>query len=289
MVFLGVEPRRVGVDFGWRPLRLGGDHFGWRPPWWGGGPCPFSHYALTFALQLRSSPGTACCADLAVVWGTASAGLLDVRSPRVPRWLQSALGRHRCLPSCRNKGFPTSANFESKLSINALMWSAKNGIPKSSWICLLPKYQGALVAMRKHLDWPLTAFGHGCWQRISRSGMRNPSWDGRAPCRTAHRSRRTDHFSSLGGGQTCPIFGLPSSSPGWRVPTRLAAYQESPQDSGRFGSTELALRETALAWAVGRFSRSGKEHGRALLDVDSDPPAPKPKLQSTEVGLQITL
>jgi hypothetical protein len=52
-----------------------------------------------------SSQGTARCADLAVFWGTASAGLLEVRSPRLPRWLQSALGRHRCLPSCRTKGF----------------------------------------------------------------------------------------------------------------------------------------------------------------------------------------
>jgi hypothetical protein len=32
----------------------------------------------------------------------------------------------------------------------------------------------------------------------------------------------------------------------------------------------------------------GKRLGRDLWDVDSDPPAPKPKLQSTEVGLQIT-
>jgi hypothetical protein len=72
-----------------------------------------------------SSPGTARCADLDVFWGTASAGLLDVRSPRSPRRLQSALGRHRCLPSCRTKGFPASSNFESKLSVNALMWSAK--------------------------------------------------------------------------------------------------------------------------------------------------------------------
>jgi hypothetical protein len=34
---------------------LGGDHFGWKPPWRGGEPCPFSHYALAFALQLRKS------------------------------------------------------------------------------------------------------------------------------------------------------------------------------------------------------------------------------------------
>jgi hypothetical protein len=78
-----------------------------------------------------SSPETARCADLAVFSGTAPAGLLDVRSPRFPRLLQSALGRHSWLPSCRIKGFPASVNFESKLSVNALMWSAKSGIPKS--------------------------------------------------------------------------------------------------------------------------------------------------------------
>jgi hypothetical protein len=33
-------------------------------------------------------------------------------------------------------GFPAWVNFESKLSISALMWSAKYVIPKSSWICL---------------------------------------------------------------------------------------------------------------------------------------------------------
>jgi hypothetical protein len=99
-----------------------------------------------------SSQGTVRCAYFAVLWGTASPGLLDVGSPRFPRWLQSALGRHRCLTSCRTKGFPASANFNPKLSVSALIWSAQNGIPKSSWICLLPTYQGALVAMRRHLD-----------------------------------------------------------------------------------------------------------------------------------------
>jgi hypothetical protein len=66
--------------------------------------------------------------------------------------LQPAHVRHECLPSCLNKGFLVSANFESKLSVSVLMWSAKNGIHKSSWICLFPTYQGALVAMRRHLD-----------------------------------------------------------------------------------------------------------------------------------------
>jgi hypothetical protein len=42
-----------------------------------------------------SGQGTARCANLAVFWGTASAGLLHVGSPLLPRWLQSALGRNR--------------------------------------------------------------------------------------------------------------------------------------------------------------------------------------------------
>jgi hypothetical protein len=102
----------------------------------------------------------------------------------------------------------------------------------------------------------LAAFWHGCCQRISRSGMRNPSWDGWAACRAARHSWRTGRISCLGEGQACPDFELPSFSPGWRVPTRLAACQGSPLDSRRFGPTGLALRETTLAWAVGRFSRS---------------------------------
>jgi hypothetical protein len=54
MVFLGVEPRSVGVALADGHGALGGgDHFGWRPPWRGSGPCPFSHYALAFASQLR--------------------------------------------------------------------------------------------------------------------------------------------------------------------------------------------------------------------------------------------
>ena len=42
------------------------------------------------------------------------------------------LGQSKYLPSCRTKGFPTSANLESKLAVRALMWSAKKGTPKSS-------------------------------------------------------------------------------------------------------------------------------------------------------------
>jgi hypothetical protein len=40
--------------------------------------------------------------------------------------------KYNCLPSCETMGFPASANFELKISVNTLMWSAKNGIFKSS-------------------------------------------------------------------------------------------------------------------------------------------------------------
>ena len=49
-------------------------------------------------------------------------------------------------------GFPTSANFESKLAVRALMWSPNSGIPRSSCICLLLTYQGAPVARQRRLD-----------------------------------------------------------------------------------------------------------------------------------------
>jgi hypothetical protein len=161
MVFLGVEPRSVGVVLAeglcglGESLRLKASVMGRRAL-----PLlPSAGIRLTTEEKhgkpqsgQPSSQGTARCADLAVFWGTGSAGLLDVRSPRFPRCIQSAIGRNRCLPSCRTKGFPASANFESKLSVSGLMWSPKNGIPKSSWICLLPTYQGELVVMRRHLD-----------------------------------------------------------------------------------------------------------------------------------------
>jgi hypothetical protein len=96
---------------------------------------------------------------------------------------------------CRNKGFPASANFETKNSVSALMWSAKKEIPKFSWICLLPTYKGALVTVRKHMD--CNAFSSRTWLRTltSRSWTLNPSQDGSVACRAAHRFWRTRRFS----------------------------------------------------------------------------------------------
>jgi hypothetical protein len=64
----------------------------------------------------------------------------------------STLGQRKYLPSYRTRGFPPSANFESKLAVRALMWSANNGTPRSSCICLLLTYHWAPVARRRHLE-----------------------------------------------------------------------------------------------------------------------------------------
>jgi hypothetical protein len=62
------------------------------------------------------------------------------------------LGQCEYLPSCQTKGLTASANIESKPSVRDLMWSACGVTPKSSWICLLLRYQGAPVTKRRPLD-----------------------------------------------------------------------------------------------------------------------------------------
>jgi hypothetical protein len=44
---------------------------------------------------------------------------------------RSTPGQRKCLLSCATKRFPTSANFESSLSVRDLMWSEKYRTPKS--------------------------------------------------------------------------------------------------------------------------------------------------------------
>jgi len=66
---------------------------------------------------------------------------------------RSKLGHCKHLPSNLRKGISTPGNIESNFSVRGLMWPAKNGTSKSSWICLLPKYQGELETMQRHLDW----------------------------------------------------------------------------------------------------------------------------------------
>jgi len=133
------------------------------------GPCPdFASNTLAFALQLRkitenliqgnqmalgcSAPNAICLVDFTI----ARDGLDWPAAPCRPWFSHQAtgptLGQLKYLPSCRTRAFPTLANFESKLSVRALMWSANSGTPRSSHICLLLTYQGTPVVRRRHLD-----------------------------------------------------------------------------------------------------------------------------------------
>jgi hypothetical protein len=78
-----------------------------------------------------------------------------------PQATGSTLGQLDYLPSRRTRGFPTSANFESKLAVRDLMWLANSGTHRSSCIYLLFTYQGAPVARRRHLDCNTCNFGLG--------------------------------------------------------------------------------------------------------------------------------
>ena len=138
----------------------------------GGGECgPYPDFAsktLAFTLQLRKITETPShVSRRALSWSALNAIRLvylviagdGLDWPAVPcrPWLsphatRSTLGQFKYLPSCRTRGFPTSANLESKLSVRALMWSANSGTPRSSCIRLSLTYQGAPVARRRHLD-----------------------------------------------------------------------------------------------------------------------------------------
>jgi len=146
------------------------------------GPCPdFELNTLAFALQLRkitenlsqgsrielgwSAPSAIRLVDLATASGRLDWTAVPCR-PRLSRQATGpALEKFKYLPSCRTRGFPTSANFESKIAVRALMWSANSGTPRSSWICLLLTYQEAPVARRRHLDCSTCKFR--TWERAA--------------------------------------------------------------------------------------------------------------------------
>jgi len=113
------------------------------------GPCPdFVLNTLAFALQLRKTPenisqcngmALGCLASNAIRLSTwppravASTGLLSPAALGFHvRRQGSALGKLEYLQRCRTRGFPTSANFESKLSVRALKWSANSRTHRSS-------------------------------------------------------------------------------------------------------------------------------------------------------------
>jgi hypothetical protein len=119
------------------------------------------NYTLEFTLQRRKCAedlsqvrrivGHTLCADLAVFLGATSTGLLSINQLRLP-WVTSVSPcSAQVLSSCRTKRFPTTVNSEWKLSVGAVKWWAKNGISKSSLICFLPRYQGALFVIRRRV------------------------------------------------------------------------------------------------------------------------------------------
>ena len=114
----------------------------------GGGkcrPCPdYTSNTLAFALQLGKimenlSQGNQMALGCSVPNAIHSVDLVIAGDgldwPVVPchPWLPcqamgSTLGHHEYLPSCRTRGFPTSANFESKLLVAALMRSLSEDV-----------------------------------------------------------------------------------------------------------------------------------------------------------------
>ena len=98
--------------------------------------------------------------------------------PWLPRQATgSTLGQRKYLPSCRTRGFPTSANFESQLSVGALVWSANSGTPKSSCVCLLRTKGHQQRGEDTWIVTPVTS-GHGSGQRTSTRGTHSPSGAG---------------------------------------------------------------------------------------------------------------
>ena len=141
---LGSEPRRIETQ----KRHFSGAYV--KPPHLRAGECgpclDFLSYTLIFALQLRKitenlcqvirmslgweAPNVIRLVDLAM----AGDGLDWPAGPCRPslscQATGSTLGQCKNLPSCRTRGFPTSANFELKLAVRALMWSANNGTPR---------------------------------------------------------------------------------------------------------------------------------------------------------------
>ena len=117
------------------------------------GPCPIFALYLAFTLQLRKNhrktsvvyPKVPSCSVLGTIRYVelATKTVANLTSLLILVTLMAQAARVN-LDQCSNllsfwtKGFPTSANFESKLLVRTTMWSAKNGTPKSSWIFLLP-------------------------------------------------------------------------------------------------------------------------------------------------------
>jgi len=88
----------------------------------------------------------------------------------------STLDQSSYPPHYRTKGFPASTNFEPKLAVMALKWSAKNGTPKSPLISVHTMLPGRTGSEETWIVTP-AAPRSGCLQRTSIWGTRSQSWD----------------------------------------------------------------------------------------------------------------
>jgi hypothetical protein len=117
MALWGLNPEVLGSLWLMASATWGGNHFSWRPPWLGkAGRAPFELYPgiclTTEEKHEKLSQGSRVAGDyslrrLSCLFMDSLGWPAEHQSTSVTRgWLQSALVRHRCLPSCRIKGSP---------------------------------------------------------------------------------------------------------------------------------------------------------------------------------------
>jgi hypothetical protein len=148
-----VETRRVGIALADALCHLGGGGSLWlKASIVGeGGPCSFELYP-GICLKTQENHGKSHSVQpsswgqlVAPTWtsfGATSAGLLSISAPRLPvgGFSQPLVGTGT-FQVAEIMSSPHQQTL-SRNSVTALMWSAKNGIPKSSRICLLLTYKG---------------------------------------------------------------------------------------------------------------------------------------------------
>ena len=228
-----------------------------------------------------------CLVDLAI----AGDGL-DWPADPCGSWLSrkatwSTLVQRKYLQSCRIRGFPISANFESKLAVRARIWSANSGTPRPSCICLLLTYQGAPVARRRHLRCNTRRLW--TWVRAAdlHAEQHSPSWGGWAAYIAGLRSWRRDHSSGSGGDPAYPLLSSPLPGP---IDVRRRG------ESCIYGHPQITGCVDPLEWFPEKCYWSGldeapssmrEDYRGALRNINGDSLFTQPPLQIIEVWLQV--
>ena len=120
-----------------------------------------------------STPNGIRFVDLAITGDGLEWLFVPCRSWRSLQATGSNLVQHKYLPNFRTRGFPKSANVESKLLVRALMWTENSGTLRSSCICYLRTKVHQLPGEDTWVITPVTS-GHGSGQRTSTRGKRSP-------------------------------------------------------------------------------------------------------------------